>query len=174
MQNLNKLSKVFLYLASLSGILWLGGYLSRLLLTYQLFEPKDFILKSYVIPDQNLGGILYTMNSSVTFTLVTYIAFLVFFFLFIAFSKISLKKEGWLFIILLIVVITMPFEIYLMTIDYKIATQVFYGGYNPSEILNLYIRRMKVLSSFPLIEIFSFFGIIFMFLFQPLKMKNTK
>jgi hypothetical protein len=156
-----------------SGILWLGGYLSRLLLTYQLFEPRDFILKHYVT-DQNLGGIFITMNSSVTFTMILYLAFVVSFILFIVTSKISLKEEGWLFIILLIVIITMPFELYLMSFDYKIATKVFYNSFTPGEILDLYVKRMKVISSFSLIEIFSYCAIIFLVLFQPLKLKKAK
>ncbi|MGE5680616.1 MAG: hypothetical protein ACM34K_07025, partial [Bacillota bacterium] len=91
MQNLSKVSKFFLYICTLSGILWLGGYLSRLLLTYQLFEPRDFILKSYV-NQQNLGGIFVTLNSSVTFTMIFYSLFIVSFILFIITSKISLKE----------------------------------------------------------------------------------
>ncbi|MGE5402441.1 MAG: hypothetical protein ACM3S2_18755 [Ignavibacteriales bacterium] len=173
MQNLSKLSKIFLYICSLSGILWLGGYLSRLLLTYQLFEPRDFILKPYVT-DQNLGGIFFTLNSSVTFTLILYIIFLVTFVLFLLTSGIKLKEEGWLFVILLIIIVTAPFELYLMSFDYKIATQVFYTAFVPKDILGIYIKRMKVLSSFPLIEIFSYCAIIFLAIFKPLRMKKVQ
>ncbi|MCU7495020.1 MAG: hypothetical protein HF314_00485 [Ignavibacteria bacterium] len=173
MQNLNKISKIFLYVCSLSGILWFGGYLSRLLLTYQLFEPRDFILKNYV-NDQNLGGIFYTLNSSVTFTLILYVVFLVSFVLFLSTSRIKLKEEGWLFVILLIVVITAPFELYLMSLDYQIANKVFYSSFVPKEILAIYIKRMKLLSSFPLIEIFSYCAILFLIIFKPLRMKKIK
>ncbi|MCU7514526.1 MAG: hypothetical protein HF300_18340 [Ignavibacteria bacterium] len=173
MQNLNKISKIILYVCTLSGILWFGGYLSRILLTYQLFEPRDFVLKSYVT-DQNLGGIFYTLNSSVTFTLILYLVFLVSFILFISTSGIKLKEEGWLFVILLIVVITAPFELYLMTLDYQIATKVFYSAFVPKDILAIYIKRMKLLSSFPLIEIFSYCAILFLIIFKPLRMKKVK
>lgn len=173
MQNLNKISKIFLYVCTLSGVLWLGGYLSRILLTYQLFEPRDFILKSYVT-DQNLGGIFYTLNSSVTFTLVMFLAFIVSFILFISTSGIKLKEEGWLFVILLIVIITAPFELYLMTFDYQIATKVFYSAFVPREVLAMYIKRMKLLSSFPLIEIFSYCAIVFLLIFKPLRMKKNQ
>ncbi|HEX2868027.1 MAG TPA: hypothetical protein VHO03_13360 [Ignavibacteriales bacterium] len=173
MQNLNKFSKIFLYLAFLSGILWLGGYLSRILLTYQLFEPRDFVLKSYVT-DQNLGGILYTLNSSVTYTLITFLVFIVSFILFILTSGIKLKEEGWLFVTLLIVIITAPFELYLMSFDYQIATKVFFSAFVPKDVLALYIKRMKLLSSFPLIEIFSYCAILFLIIFKPLRMKKNQ
>jgi hypothetical protein len=171
MQKNNKISSVFLYLCVFSGILWLGSYITRLLLTYQLFEPKDFILKQYV-NNQNLYGILYTISTSVTITLITFLIFLVTFFLFIILSKISLKENGWLFVITLIIIVTAPFELFLLTIDYKIITKVFYSVFDEKEILGLYIKRLKILSNFSLIEIFSYFIIIFLFLFQPLKMNK--
>lgn len=171
MQNLNKFSKILLYICSLSGILWLGAYLSRILLTYQLFEPRDFILKGYV-NDQNLGGIFYTLNSAVTFTMIFYLLFLVSFILFIFTSGIRLKEEGWLFVALLIIIVTAPFELYLMSIDFKIATKVFYTAFDPKEVLSIYIKRMKLLSSFPLIEIFSYCAILFLAIFKPLRMKK--
>lgn len=171
MQKLNKISSSFLYICFLSGILWLGGYICRLMVTYQLFEAKDFILKQYV-NDQNLYGILYTISSAVTFTFIMFIAFIITFVLFLLTSKLSLKENGWLFVITLILIVTAPFEIYLMTIDYKIISKVFFSIFNEKEILGLFIKRFKVLSSFSLIEIFSYFIIIFLYLFQPLKMKQ--
>lgn len=172
MQNLSKISRIFLFLASLSGILWLGGYVSRLLLTYQLFQPRDFLLKGYV-SDANLPGIFTTMNASITFTFITFIIFLLTFALFLLTSRISLKKQGWLFVILLIILVTAPFELYLMKIDYDIMTKIYYNAsFDAKEILSLYIKRLKQLSSFSLIEIFSYFSIVFLILFRPLTMKN--
>ncbi|MCX6150191.1 MAG: hypothetical protein NTX22_06685 [Ignavibacteriales bacterium] len=171
MENLSKLAKFFLFVCVLSVVLWFGGYFLRLLLTYQLYEPRDLILKSYV-NQNNLSGILFTLNTAVTFTLILFPIFLISFVLFLLTSKVNLKREGWLLIILLVVIITAPFEIFLMTIDYKIATKVLYGNFMVEEILNLYSKRLAILSSFPLIEIFSYAGIVFLALFKPLKMKN--
>jgi len=172
MEKLNKLSKIFLYISTLSGIIWLGSYISRILVTYQLFKPKGLQLKDYV-NEQNLYGILYTISSAISITFVLFIVFLISFFIFILTSKINLKKEGWLFITLVIILITAPFEIYLMTIDYKIISKVFFSIFDSNEILQLYVKRIKQINSFPLIEIFSYFGIIYLFLFQPLKLKST-
>jgi hypothetical protein len=70
--------------------------------------------------------------------------------------------------------ITAPFEIYLLTIDYKIATSVFYNpDFDSTYILNLTIERFKVLSSFPIIEVFIYFAIIYLFIFQSLKKKSV-
>lgn len=143
----------------------------RLLVTYQLFQPKDFLLKNYVTPE-NLPGIFITINPAIVFTLSLFPIFLFSLIMFLLLSKISLRKEGWLFVALLIIIVTAPFEIYLMTIDLKTSVKVLAGNFQTDEILSLYIKRNKVLSSFPLIMLFSYFSIVFLALIRPLRMKK--
>lgn len=171
MHNLNRVSKFFLYTAVLSGSLWLGGYLMRLLVTYQLFQPKDFLLKYYVTAE-NLPGIIITLNPAIVFTLSLFPVFIITFAAFLLTSKIKLRQEGWLFIIILIILVTAPFEFYLMTIDLKTSLKVLGGNFHTDEVLALYIKRNKVLSSFPLIEIFSYCSIVFLAVIKPLRMKK--
>jgi hypothetical protein len=170
MNTLNKTSKIFALIAVISCSLWIGAYLSRLFLTYQLFEVQDLSLKPY-ITTANLAGILTTMLPSVTTTFVLYICFILSFTMFILISHIKLRNNGWLFIIAVIILITLPFEIYLMTIDYSIIFQLNYGIYNTSEMVNLFTRRIKVLGSFSLIEIFCYLSFYYFLLFRPLTKK---
>ena len=157
MNTLNKTSKIFAFIAIITCSLWIGAYLSRLFLSYQLFEAQDLSLKSY-ITSANLTGILTTMLPPITATFVLYICFI------ISFA---------LFIIAVIILITLPFEIYLMTIDYSIILQLNHGIYNTSDIVDLFVKRIKVLGSFPLIEIFCYLSFYYFLLFRPLtKDKN--
>lgn len=172
MKNLNLLSKVFLLIALISGALWLGGYLSRMFLFYQLFAETDFALKPYVV-QESLPAIFITLSSIVSFTMVTYIILIISFIVFIFTSKINLKRNGWLFIITLIIFITAPFEIYLITIDYEIVTKIFSGVFDSNNILELVIKRFETLSSFPIIHILSYFAVIYYLLFQPFTVKET-
>ena len=167
MTNLNKTSKIFAFLALITCSLWIGAYLSRLFLTYQLFVAEDLSLKSY-INSANLAGILTTLLPSVTSTFVLYICFILSFALFLIVSKIKLRNNGWLFIITVIILITLPFEIYLMTLDYSIIFQLNSGIYNTSDIISLFVRRIKVLGSFSLIEIFCYLSFYYFLLFRPL------
>ena len=82
MNTLNKTSKIFAFLAVLFCSLWVGAYLSRLFLSYQLFEAQDLTLKSY-ITSANLAGILTTMLPPITTTFVLYICFIISFGIFI-------------------------------------------------------------------------------------------
>jgi hypothetical protein len=171
MKKISKISAIFLTITSLACILWMGSYLLRMFLTYQLFDETLSTYKSY-INEQNINGILITLNPSVITPFILYIIFIVFFILFLLTSKLSLKQNGWLFIIMILVLVTFPFEIYLMTIDYKIFTLVSKGIFQSSEITALIIRRFKDLSSFPLIELLCYCAVVFLAIFKPMTLEK--
>jgi hypothetical protein len=171
MKKIPKLSASFLVIASIAGIFWMGSYLLRMFLTYQLFDETISTYRSSVI-EQNIQGILIVLNSSVITTFVLFIIFIIFYFLFIMTSELNLRKNGWLFIITLLIIITAPFEIFLMTIDYQIFTKVNSGTFQSGEIISLIVRRFKELSSFPLIQLLCYSAIIFLAIFQPMSRKD--
>jgi hypothetical protein len=157
----------------LSGVLWFGIYLSRLTLSYQLFKGQTFSANDY-ISKANLPGILLTLNNFLLLSAICFLIFIITLILFLIFSKISLKENGWLFISTIIVLITMPFEVYLMSIDYKIYNIVNSTGYNPFDVLTLYAKRLSLFGSFPIIELLCYCSIIFFILFQPFKKNRIK
>lgn len=171
MNTLNKTSKIFALFTIITGSLWIGAYLSRLFLSYQLFEAQDLSLKPY-INQSNLAGIMTTMLPAITTTFILFICFIIFFILFISISRINLRNNGWLFIISIIILITSPFEVYLMTIDYTILVQLNNNIFNNTEIVELFVKRIKVLGSFPLIEIFCYLSFYYFLLFRPLTKTN--
>ena len=172
MYNLTKTSKIFLLLTTLSGSLWMGAYFSRLFVFYQLFEPKELILKP-IFNEQNLHAVLIELNPLIVLTLVLYLIFIVTYFIFITISKISLKQNGWLLIVTIIIFLTLPFELYLISFDYRIITSVLSGNFNSMEIVALIIKRFKVLSSFPVIELFCYFSIVYFVLFQTFNKEKS-
>jgi hypothetical protein len=173
MKKLNRFSQFLLFQASLSGSLWLGSYVTKLFITYRLFEDTDFILKGY-LNISNLTEILLILFPAFTSSFTLYIVFIITFILFLIFSKINLKQNGWLFIITLLVFVTFPFEAYLLTFDYKIIMLINSNTFNPNEIIDLIVERFKVFGSFPVIEIFCYFAIIFLLIFKPLTRKDIQ
>lgn len=165
---MQKVSKIFQYLSVVCGAIWLGADLSRTMLTFYLFQGNKFELKPF-INNGFLQPFFYFVNPLILITIITYLAFLVSFLLFISTSSIKLKLNGWLFIILILVITLAPFELYLIKLDYKIMMSVFYSAFDPKFILLRTIERFKVLGSFPLIHLFSFLAIIYLLIFQPLK-----
>jgi hypothetical protein len=168
MKKLSKLSKIFLFLAVLSAIIWVGSAVTRQLITYQLFEGPELNFKSYVT-EQNLHGIYETILPSVTITFVSYCVFIISFILFLIIARINLKHFGWLFIITVVVFILMPFEIYLMTIDFKMISLLNSGNFETNIITDLILSRFKVLGSFTIIEILCYLAFVYFILFKPLQ-----
>ena len=172
MKKISKISSSFLTVAALACIFWMGSYLVRLTLSYQMFDQTITSKKDY-LNEQNLKAVLTTINPAVMTTFVLFIAFLIFYFLFLVTSKLNLRRNGWLFIITILIIITAPFEIYLMTIDYRIFTNVNYGISNNGDILILIMKRLTVLSSFSLIELLCYCAIIFLAIFKPMTREES-
>lgn len=171
MKNLNIFSKTILLFTTVFFTVWLGGYIARQIAVYQLFEPVELNLKTFYNTD-NLSSAISLLVPLIISNLITYTCFLLFFLIFIVVSKINLRRNGWLFIITLIIIITAPFEIYLSLIDYKIIRLGLVNINEANSILELIKERLTKLNSFSLIEIFSYLSIIFLILFKPLQKPN--
>ncbi len=170
MKNINLFSKIFLYLSLLSGGLWMGSYFTRMITYYQLFRENQLELKP-LFNNINLREILTVINGAAISTIILYSVFIISFLIFITSSKVSLKQNGWLFITTILILVTMPFELYLMNFDLKIVNTVNSGNFDPLAVINLIVERFKVLSSFPVIELFCYFAIIYFISFKPLNYK---
>ncbi len=168
MNNLNKPAKYFLFLTVLFFCLWLGGYVGRQLTVFRLFEPENMALKS-MYNEVGLTQVINILLPVITYNLIMYPAFILSLILFLITSHINLKKEGWLFISVTIIFITLPFEVYLSTLDYELVSKILTGSFNSDKIVKILRERITILGSFPLIETFAYFAIIGLFLFKPLR-----
>jgi hypothetical protein len=72
----------------------------------------------------------------------------------------------------MIVIITAPFEIFLLTYDYSVIAGVLTENFDSFKLAGILKERIVVLSSFSLVEIFCYFGIIFLYIFRPLTKKD--
>jgi len=164
---MQKVSKIFQYLSVIFGAVWLGANLSRTMLTFYMFQGNQFQLKPF-IDSSFLQAVFYILNPLISLSAIAYALFFISLLLYVFTSSLKLKQNGWLFIIVILVVTLAPFEFYLINLDYKILMSVFYSVFDPKTILDATIARYKVLGSFPLIHLFSFLAIIYLFVFQPL------
>jgi len=160
------LNKIFAFLTVLSGAIWLGSKAERMIISYQLFDI-DMNIMPYV-NQQNLSGILATIVPAVFTSFIIYIFFIFTFSIFFFTSKISLRENGWLFIITVIIYLTLPFEAYLSTIDYRIISAFSFNDASDADfILSLIKDRFTTLSSFPIIIFLSYCSLIHFLLFKP-------
>lgn len=171
MKNISAISKTFAVLSLIAGSIWIGSYLTRLFAVYQLFEGPDLIIKSY-INDNNINGILFSLLPIFVVHFVAFIIMIISTFLFFLTSKLNLRYNGWLFIIVVAVIITLPFELYLMLIDYKIIIAINNGSFDGINIISLLKDRIKDLSSFSIVALLTYISFFYFIVFQPLT-KNT-
>ena len=171
MKNISILSKIFAVLALISAAIWIGAYLSRLFLVYQLFEGPDLILHGY-INNENINGILFSIYPSFVLHFAAFIVMFITTVLFYLTSKINLRFNGWLFIVLLAIIITSPFEIYLMLIDYKVIMMLYSNSFDSNTVINLLRDRIKDLSSYSIVAILTYLSFYYFIVFQPLTKKD--
>jgi hypothetical protein len=167
MKNNFTIQSIIKYLLVLSFILWVGSYICRHLLIYQMFEPKELELRS-IFTSENLNSVFFVILPIIVTNIISYSAFLLLFIIYLITSKLSLRNEGWLFISMLIIFVTAPFEIYLLTKDYSIVSLIYREIKDPIAILDLIRKRITILSSFSLIEIFSYLAVVFLVITKPL------
>jgi len=165
------LSSAFGFLALSSGSLWFGAYLARLLVTYQMFEPNELLLKSY-LSNNDLPVIFQTIFPLVNLTLFSYVTLIVSFTIFIISTDLKLKENGWLFIISMIIYLTLPLEAVLLSIDYKLFIIFINEQFRSNDILHLIIERITILSSFPVILILSYLSVPFFIVNKPFSKKS--
>ena len=167
MKNISLTAKWFALLSLISGSIWIGSYLSRLFTVYGIFEGPELALRSFV-NDQNISGILYSFLPVILTPFISFIVMIVAFILFVITSKISLKENGWLFIILIGIIVTLPFEVYLMLIDYKIIMTLMSSSFDSNSVITLLKDRIKDLSSFPIVIVLTYISFFFFIVFKPL------
>ena len=174
MNKLKTVPKIFAFIAVVSSALWLGSYVVRLILSYNLFLENDFVLKEFV-SQENLQAVLLSLAPTIILSSVLYFVFITGFTLFLFTSRIRLKRNGWLFIIAVIIYLTLPFEIYLIVkIDYKLIMAFSSGIDDANSFLSLMIDRFKVLGSFPIILIWCYITIPYFLLFRPFTISEKK
>ena len=171
MKKENTITKIFAYISLTSGSIWLGAYISRLLTTYQMFEATELKLKSY-ITDSNISSIFQTTYPLVNLSIFSYLIMIFSFTIFLTLTKIKLKENGWLFIIIMIIYITLPFEIILLLIDYKLFIIFMNEQFTSELILQLVTERITMLSSFPIILLLSYLSIPYFLIFKPYTKKT--
>ena len=163
------LSSIFGSLALVSGSIWLGAYVARLITIYQMFEPIETTLKNY-ITGNNLPAVIQTIFPLVNLTFFSYLVMIITFTIFITSTDLKFKENGWLLIISLIIYLTLPFEFLLLTIDYKLIVIFMSEQFASGEILKLIVDRITILSSFPIILVLCYFTIPFFIVFKPFRM----
>ena len=142
-----------------------------MIISYQLFDI-DMKIASY-INDNNLEGILKIISPSINTTFILFVIFILAFTIFLFTSDMKLKENGWMFIIAVIIYTTLPFEGYLMIIDFKIISALSLSDIiNSDYVISLIRERFTSLGSFPIIILLSYCSLIYFLIFKPFTLQQ--
>lgn len=164
----NRIARVSLVMLIAGAIVWLGAVNVRAIIGNELlhFGTLEFrtdldvelegevfrliSLSSVVV----VGGYLVTFVSAVTF---------------LRSSRLSLKQNGWFMMSAILFFMFSPVEFYTLYLDSKMMALCFFGQPALVELRTLFIHRLAALAGMPLIALLSYYTIIGLVVWQPLK-----
>lgn len=171
MENQTNISKVILYLTCIFFIIFVGSYLVKIGMINQFFDAETLLLKP-IFEGIKLESSFLTMLPVFSISVISFICFILFFVSLTVVSKINFRNEGWFFIITLLIIVTTPFELFLLLkFDINLIQKIYSNDINSIYLLEMLKQRVVALGPFPLIILFSYFIIIFLAIFKPLRKK---
>jgi hypothetical protein len=161
-------SKVSLFVLIVSAVVWLGAVNVRAVIGNELlnFGTLDFkerldaelerevfrliSLTSLIV----IGGYLATFTSAVVFVRTTTLRF---------------KQNGWLMMSAILFFMFSPVEFYTLVLDWKMIALDFFSNSTLTEFRILFIHRLAALAGVPMIALLSYYTIVGLAIWQPLK-----
>lgn len=170
MKNRDSWIKIIQSLILVFGAIWIGSQISKILTIYYFFQTDDFgrVFIKPELTNSPINLIAYQFVPIFSTSIISYILFILFLISYVILIRKELKYKGWLFISIVIIILCLPFEIYLGLIDFKIFDLAYNRIGNSEIFINLFTNRVVALSSFPVISIFLHIFTLFLIVFKPL------
>jgi hypothetical protein len=168
--NSHLIDKIITSIILISGAIWVGSQITKLLTIYYFFDTDRFgrLFLKPEIPLESVASSVFQMVPMFSISIISYFIFILFTIIYTVIIRKHLRWKGWLFISIVMVLFCVPFEIYLTLIDIKILRLAFERMGNSSLFVNLLESRIIDLASFPLISVFLHLICITLFVFKPL------
>jgi len=165
----SRTAKISFVLMVVGAVIWLGGINIRAVIGSDLLEFGTTEFKSNIHPmvERELFGLI--ARSSLVI-LPAYLLTVVSGIVFLKSTSLHLKQHGWLMMCALLFFIFVPVEIYTMILDIKMLyLDLIASSGDLVEYRKLFIHRLAALSGVPIIALFTYYTIIGLAIFQPLK-----
>ncbi|MBS1515174.1 MAG: hypothetical protein JSS63_09085 [Bacteroidetes bacterium] len=170
---LSKKSKIALLLICIAGIFWLGAVNIRFFIGNQLLNYDEFNFRTSIPPDEENQIFQAIANCSLTI-MIAYSVVLISAITFVKSSKINLKENPWFLMCCILFFAFVPVELYTSYIDLKFVLLFNTRPSNHDVLLKLFGERIGFLKGVPWIAVLSYYTIIGICIFQPLKKSKTQ
>ncbi len=161
-------SKVSLFILIVSAVVWLGAVNVRAVIGNELLNFGTLDFKEHLDAELErevfrlisltslivIGGYLLTFTSAVVFVRTTTLRF---------------KQNGWLMMSAILFFMFSPVEFYTLILDWKMIALDFFSNPTLTDFRVLFIHRLAALAGVPIIALLSYYTIVGLAIWQPLK-----
>jgi hypothetical protein len=166
--HLNKKAKISLFLLVTAAVIWLGGINVRFFIGNQLLNYDEFNFRTSIPPDEE-NQIFKMVADSSMLIMVFYPIVLFSAVIFLRSCKINMRENPWLLMSSILFFVFVPVEIYTSYIDLKFILLFNQRPANHDQLLKYFGERIGFLRGVPWIAVMSYYTIIWLAVFKPLK-----
>ena len=170
--HLNKKAKISLFILVVSAIFWLGAINVRFFIGNQLLNYDEFNFRTSIPPDEE-NQIFKMISDASILIMIFYPIVLISAIVFVKNCKISMRENPWLLMSSMLFFVFVPVEIYTSYIDLKFILLFNQRPANHDQLLKYFGERIGFLRGVPWIAVMSYYTIIWLAVFKPLK-KSTE
>lgn len=164
----NKTARISFFILIVSAIFWLGAINVRFFIGNQLLNYDEFNFRTSIPPDEE-NQIFKMIADSSLIIMVAYPIVLLSAIVFLRSIKINLRENPWLLMCGILFFVFVPVELYTSYIDLKFVLLFDKRPANHDVLLELFGERIGFLRGVPWIAVMSYYTIIWLAVFKPLK-----
>lgn len=168
MINLNKTAKISLFILVVASFFWLGGINVRFFIGNQLLNYDEFNFRTSIPPDEE-NQIFKMISDASLMIMIAYVVVLAAAIVFVKSNKINLRENPWLLMCYALFFIFVPVELYTSFIDLKFVLLFNERPANHDKLLEYFGERIGFLRGVPWIAVMSYYTIIWLSIFKPMK-----
>ena len=165
--------RIVLFVMIVASFFWLGGIHYRALLGNTLLKPGTLEFRGTIAPEAE-REVFRLMSQMAVITIVAYVITLASGAAFLRLSPFRLKEHGWLMMSAILLYLFVPVEAFAMSIDVRMIYQEFFTTAGNEIFRELFLARMGALAGAPLIALLSYYTIVGLVVFQPLKQPSVQ
>ena len=164
----SRTSKISLTVLLIAAICWLGGLNIRALIGFDLLQTGTLDFKPNIHPYVERAVFSLIAQSSLVVN-YAYLAVWISGIVFLKTTSLRLKEHGWLMMSAVLFYLFTPVEIYTMVLDVRFWYLDFAGSNDLVEFRKLFIHRLAALAGVPMIALLSYYTIIPLTIFRPMR-----
>ena len=161
-------TRAALFFLVLSGTVWLGGMNARMIVGGDLLEPGTLTFDPLLSPSAE-RELFRLLSVTSLVTVAAYPVVLLSAVVFLWRSPWRLREHGWMMMSTILLFGFVPVEAFTMAIDLRMIYLEFFTTASNDDFRVLFLERVGALGGAPFIALLSYYTIIGLAAFQPLR-----